>query len=677
LEEVYNTGTRAYTFDSFVWNNAQNELNSSQNSVATAVINTNNITPVTTDLINIRIQNVLIPGDERTPITSESNLFLDSVQIPLDGTQASSTNILNASATINGSQIEVTFTILENTYLETYAIIANCYNEANQISNAVDLKVSTAVNDANTDTIQLGTYPSAPAVGFHFLTHYQADDVTKAFDQITASTEDIQSVFFQIIDSGGGINELINFQLLIQDQDSNTVLERLILTADQLPYSDLRNFVIDPSSTRIQVSATETSTGIYDFIYAFQFWEGWANYENIAFVCQARFRQTLPDGSKVSFTKEFVSSVINSYVYDATITDNAEPQVLRQTIEYLDPVTFDDIGRIRQTGKTLIRATFTDTNPSTNDLGLQPLAPENYVYETLLLFGGTGYLNINDQNNAQGKNVRFHAHRPNVSTFWEEVSGYPSYNAKVERLTFNSIKIEGVVDGQAIADYYGGFDCLKVSARVDKVREPIELVCFIVETVANVPIDVPFDVAVVESPASGQIIWELQEGTQFNQDALNIVNRTGLGTTELNGVQQEVCLKQEVNNFLNIEELYLEGNQIVGTPDTTVVTFSKLDRVFANNNALDGFIFDSWIQKQNLLVEFRNNGLVDAEINTLLNDFITKNAGDVSTLRVISLIDNSNGDNTTITLVNTLKGFNVDTEIINFNFTATVKRGGA
>jgi hypothetical protein len=121
----------------------------------------------------------------------------------------------------------------------------------------------------------------------------------------------------------------------------------------------------------------------------------------------------------------------------------------------------------------------------------------------------------------------------------------------------------------------------------------------------------------------------------------------------------------------------LEGNQIVGTPDTTVVTFSKLDRVFANNNALDGFIFDSWIQKQNLLVEFRNNGLTDAEINTLLNDFITKNAGDASTLRVISLLDNSNGDNTTITLVNTLKGFNVDTEIINFNFTATVKRGGA
>jgi hypothetical protein len=207
------------------------------------------------------------------------------------------------------------------------------------------------------------------------------------------------------------------------------------------------------------------------------------------------------------------------------------------------------------------------------------------------------------------------------------------------------------------------------------------------DTTWFVPLDGAFITTSTELTPTGTTEWIFnqhkasnQEGglpiTPFMSDNLNIVDRVNLSSFELNGDEQRVNVSnQDLDNIATID---ISGRQGVNEVDTFVL--EGAETVLMNDNGFSNVLIGkeldiaagSWFNKVNALLEIRSNGWDDAQINTFLIHVLTINNSNTFSGRIISLIGNSTGNDTTVNLVNQLNTFNITVEISWFTLNLTI-----
>jgi hypothetical protein len=119
--EIYNSGNRIFTLDTFTWSNEQNELNNGDTSSATVTIDSS-VALSTSDELVLSIQNIKQPAEENKVLTDADNLNIDRVLVALDGVSVNGTSLQNVTADFSGTTITLTFDVLENNYTDLYNI---------------------------------------------------------------------------------------------------------------------------------------------------------------------------------------------------------------------------------------------------------------------------------------------------------------------------------------------------------------------------------------------------------------------------------------------------------------------------------------------------------------------------------------------------------------------------
>ena len=642
--EIYNSGNRIFTLDTFTWSNEQNELNNGDTSSATVTIDSN-VALSTSDELVLSIQNIKQPNEENKALTDADNLNIDRVLVALDGVSVNGTSLQNVTADFSGTTITLTFDVLENNYTDLYGIVANIFSNSQTVSQAEILKISTAISDANTNTVIIDRYEDALETGHAFMPHYQPYLSENTSNNITASVEDHIIDLIRITDLSPSINQIESITVSVQDRNTGVLLEKYTALSSELPLTIERDFDLDDTE-RKQVSFVENGNSI-DISYGFQILEEWTQYESVFVRAEVLVTQTLADGSEAQFRKQFDSDdikVIDTFDYDLTTTDTNSPQVLIKSVEYTSPDGLTNYGSIRNTGKTLVKFTFEDKNTNTNSLDANPQTPINFVYEDLIPNRLTGYFNLVTNEDINSEKQRFHSHRVNQQSPFEEVFGFPTYNAKIERIDIKTAVMTALINADKITQQFGDdFECLNLSARIDKVQIPEPIFCF--DTGFDVPTDGSFEVYTLLNNPNGTFTFI--DGTTATYDNSSgipnttiIADRTSFPlnnpftANELNGTVQRVCF-EPANGINEIRSLRFIGQDLRNTFDVSLV--ENLDYIWLENNpnldefiAIDGRLYNNIIIRETNVSTLRlkavsiqviyNNNLTSLNLDSINGD---------------------------------------------------------
>ncbi len=472
--EVYQTGQTFYTLNSFVWNNAQNELNSGLLTSGTLVINKTSAFTSVSD-VTIKIQKL-------TDVFNESekqlqNYDYESLKVVLDGTPVAGTNIVSAVGTFSGTTATINFDIAAASYTGAYALYVSC-SEGTAIKDNQNIlvKVSDAINAADDTTVVFGTFTGSTRAEYNFNLHY-LDNIADSFNEVKSFIDDFVLCRFRVQDN----NTLINTfnSLTIRIRDNNTVLETFNVTSSELNNNTVtieRDFNLLPSDLRKNITFTDNGDGTIDVVYPFQILDNWVSAENVVLETIANYTQATAEGD-LDFTNNFISPVFDLGQYNLSKNGVSDPQVTLppSNIKFYDeaaiqggsPLNDAEVGVILSNAKTRVIATFEEDN--LNDFLADPSAPFTYPDNTPIENYLTAYLGINTNNNVQSEYIRFHNLRDNEVSVWESVQ--VGYYAELVRLDIDTATLTAVLDNEKLKEVFGeDFNCLKVTARLDKIQ---------------------------------------------------------------------------------------------------------------------------------------------------------------------------------------------------------------
>jgi hypothetical protein len=470
LGEVYQTGQQFYTLDSITWDNTEDELNNGLNTSATIELDK------LTGTFNAS-HDVIVKLIELTDIYDQNktllqNINLDTVQIKLDTVPNSSTNLINVVGDFSGSTATITLDVVAGTIGTSYALwVAVADGTATKANQNVLVKVSDVVSIADDSTVVFGTFPSAPKAEYNYNMHY-LDSVGDSFNEVKSYIDDIVLCRWRVQNLDIVNNTLNSFTFRIRS--GNQIIESFTVSADDLStgtYAKERIFNLLTGDTRKNIVVIDNGDGTYDFTYPFQITETMLNATNVVHETLATFTQDTAVGD-ISFTNNWISPTFNIGNYDQTKNGGGDPQVTAppSNIKYYTEDGLTEVGRILNTGKTLVVATFEEDN--LNDFNANPAAPFTYPDNTPLDNYLTAYFGLNDNNNAQGTYYRFHNLRDNEQSPFEQVPSLGgSYFARLERLDIDTAELTALLDSDKIKQKFGeDFECLKVTARLDRIQ---------------------------------------------------------------------------------------------------------------------------------------------------------------------------------------------------------------
>ena len=466
FNEVYQTGLKPYSFNSFVWDNNENELNSGRTSKGTAIIDKTSNFDANHDII-VKIQKLtdVFNQDE----TQLQNYDFDSVQIKLDGTLSSSTILQNVTGSFSGSTATIEFDVAPGTVTSAYALwISAADGTANKSNQNVKLKVSNAINAADDSTVIFGTYPNAPKAEYNYNLHY-IDEVNNSFNQVKSYIDDFLISRFRVENTNTGINTLESINIRIASD--NRILESFTITQDDFVNNVAtieRDFNLLSNDVRNNITFTDNLDGTIDVVYPFQILDNWVSSENVVQQTNATYTQSTVVGD-LEFTNTFISPLFQLGNYNLSKNNVGDPQITLppSTIKFYDETGTTEVGVILSNAKTRVIATFEEDN--LNDFNADPSAPYLYLDNEPIENYLTAYFGLNTNNNAQSEYYRFHNLRDNEDSMWDSVQ--VGYYAELIRVDIDTATLTAVLDNEKIKDLFGeDFECLKVTARLDKIQ---------------------------------------------------------------------------------------------------------------------------------------------------------------------------------------------------------------
>ncbi len=608
--EFLNGNDPFYTLvDTFVFDTGNDEIDRNQDSTATFQISSTNGNFTTSTDLELYIQE--ISDNFETLQTLQENLNIDRVLFVADGTPVSGTSVLNATATVNGGDptlIDVSFQIGTNTIDGQYFVKIAVSNDNSNINhNNIPLQVGIAGLVADETTINFDTYPDAPRTDYNFNTHYN-NDIINSYNEIVGCIEDRYLARFRVVNSAvlPVTNTLVDFEIQLKNRLTGEVFTSFIFTADNLPIDSTRNFKLSDTDFKNLVQVTETSTGVYDFVYGFQLWSGWIDQANLVFSTLCTFDQLTNTGEIIRFTKEFQSPDFIMWNYDTTINTLLEPQVLRspESIQMYDNDTNTEVKGIVKNRDTRVYATFQDDN--LDDLQVSSAAEL------------VGYLGINDLSTNQFTYEMFHSLIANdADRPWQQIDLEPDFNALITLISVKKCSIEAVLNWSKFKALFPSQEEFQISARMDKLI--VQASSFSIFT----DIDSSIDTFNIFTYSPLPVTYLFENGSSIvGTPPLNSISTTGNG---LNGTVQEVQISSD--DLSSITDLILIEADIINNVDLTKLT--GLTNLTIRDMNISGVLFADNIPLENLSLKENTGTMTSLDIsNTSPNNLDLEVIGD-------------------------------------------------
>ena len=455
FEEVLKTGQTFYQLNSFTFDNEANEIN--------------NLLPTTGTIV---LQNLIEDFDANYDLIfkicktaanfNQNNTFLenieyDSIQTKMDGIE---TDVLGykVKTVVSGNVATTSIEIPPNT-LQNYALWVTVADGSFNFTNQnVLCRIGKAVSIVDDSVVQ---FPDE----YNYNYHYDLN-IANAFNDVKSFVGDYVLSRFQV-----KISELETTfnSILLRIIGDNAILESFQVNANQLNFELDRQFLLPTTDIRRKVIVEKTVIGtdqFFDITYPFLVRENWGKMTNV-------YQETVINctQNEIVFTKSWKSLNFNIGFYNQTKNSFADPQIVSPPsfIKYFDE-SLNEVGKILNTGKTIVIAVFIENNLGDLMSEPNPIPNPYFIYPPMSTEPGylTGYFGLE----INGKYFQFSHAQPNEPSMFEPYLGV-DYFPMVNRENINAVQMLCKIDAQKLRNELGINleSCIKISARIDKIPD--------------------------------------------------------------------------------------------------------------------------------------------------------------------------------------------------------------
>jgi hypothetical protein len=462
FEEVLKTGQTFYKLNSFTFDNEANEINNLLPTKGTIVIqniNTNEFlgSDTFTEDYDIIFKLCKIDANFNQTKTFLENIEYDSIQTKMNGIEIDVFGY-KVKPTIEGNEniVEIYFEIPPND-LQNYALWVTISRGDNAFTNQnVLCRIGKAVSIVDDSVVQ---FPDE----YNYNYHYDLD-IANAFNDVKSFVGDYVLSRFQV-----KISELETTfnSILLRIIGDNAILESFQINANQLNFELDRQFLLPTTDIRRKVIVEKTVIGtdqFFDITYPFLVRENWGKMTNV-------YQETVINctQNEIVFTKSWKSLNFNIGFYNQTKNSFADPQIVSPPsfIKYFDE-SLNEVGKILNTGKTIVIAVFIENNLGDLMSEPNPIPNPYFIYPPMSAEPGylTGYFGLE----VNGKYFQFSHAQPNEPSMFEPYLGV-DYFPMVNRENINAVQMLCKIDAQKLRKELGINleSCIKISARIDKI----------------------------------------------------------------------------------------------------------------------------------------------------------------------------------------------------------------
>ncbi|MHA2085272.1 MAG: hypothetical protein ACXABD_16065 [Candidatus Thorarchaeota archaeon] len=469
---IWSTGPSFVSVGAVTWDTPEGVLDAGRTSVCNVEI----VSPgsISGQAYSLKIQSLISPNasGDYADITDFS-----TVEGTVNGGAVSGGNFATCEVSqVSGQDAVLTFTVNPTIYTDRYIVWLEVENGEYQNQNLL-IDVNSAFTGVDDSFIQFfggideqyaftAQYTIDALQGFKevrgavedYITARWGVESTDAGTEITAINIRVQSI------AGGGVQSGESFSFSKEEMEAGLIQ---IDRGFSIPENDiaLRRFII----------VDDQGTGI-NFQFPFQLQE---SYDGLSLVCEVEFTQTVATGEVLSGRRAFYSPPFEVSGYNETLADDVSepiigPSSLPQTSNGFfleDANTGALLNTIPKDPGSLVAVTCVFEN-ATNvfpDFNQQPPAPFEYD-------GGTnedylcGFITVTDGS----KSFQFRTYGVNEDN--PIVSGVNNPVIADARTDVNSgplnFQIRGVFNVDELIKFFGDFECLTFTARMNKVQTP-------------------------------------------------------------------------------------------------------------------------------------------------------------------------------------------------------------
>jgi len=523
--EFLNGGPQKYTRESFSWDNSENTLDYTQQTKGIAQIKTSVGNFTTGTRLSVRIQEINAIDDETKTLLE--NINEDRVQVLADGTPVSSTNVLNATATVNAGDntlIDLEFEILPYQYQSNYMVVVAVSNDDLAINHEnIIMTVDVATAGVDTSDWVLSAYPGSSIDTISLNPHYDMD-IGNAFNNMVGTVEDRVLARWKFEDQSS--DKVINkLKAVVKSRDGSQEFANYEVTPQQIENAGgtitmSRGFILATGDPRNSLSVVKTGNE-YVFDFAFQLWETQTEVDDLIFSFIVTGQQTLQTQEVFTANKEWRTAIlgysINSNPSDYTnilgynLSRNegtqADPKYLWESTSYSDLASGTPLDSLGKNGTTKIDAVF---------------APDPTVLTTPPDIADiVGYMGIRPCGGGQFEYRSFTTYQSPESDSpfedWDD-SGNTTFLDKIIDGS-DKIHIRANIDYDKLKLAYPDVDQFELSFRVDKVQEFIPTTTYVISGNSRVSgVDnINFDTTALNGANVTADLLELDD-TEFDYD---------------------------------------------------------------------------------------------------------------------------------------------------------------
>lgn len=467
---TYANGPRFATLESVNWLFGD-VLDSGRRSSCVVQIDTGNVSASGLDYV-LRIQEL---NDPKEGLSYQENTKLSEVKGVVNGQGGNTDTLLNVSASSNTSGLELIFTVEAAKISDRYIVWLELSNGTT--SQNISIDVNTAESGTDDSVIDFEVYPSGSISQYSFLPHYQtvtnlgfpncrgaAEDIFLArFRFANDDTENttITGVKFKVASIEGGNDQRgESFGFSKSDIDNGVLIDR--------------GFPIPEDSERRKIKIEADGNG-YNVDFPFQLRSEWSQIDDLALITTVEFTQVLANGAVLSGSRSFYSPPFEVAPYNVTLADDVSEPILSGVGVGFNGVVITD----NSTGNAVlsipkkkgaeftIDASFENVNNVFPDFNQEPSAPFTYQNNVFIDQYLCGYIGLTD-----GEKVyQFSNLRNNLDQEFITAPAGGDKFAELETTAINAI-ISAKVKTDDLLDFFGDFECLTITARLDKIQFP-------------------------------------------------------------------------------------------------------------------------------------------------------------------------------------------------------------
>ena len=373
--EFLNGGTAKYSVNSFAWDNAENQLDYTQQTKGIAQIETSGADFTAASEVIVKIQEINSIDDETQTLLA--NINDNRVKVEANGTPSSGANLLNVTATLNADpkKIDLEFEVKSYEYTGNYMVSVVVINNTASINHEnVILTVDVANAGVDTSDWVLTAYPSSSIDDISLNPHYEMD-ITEAFNNMVGTVED-RILARWVFEDQSTDKTITKLKATLRSKNGSQVFDTYEVTPEQIEdaggtIDTTKGYILASGDPRNSLKVVKTGN-IYTIDYGFQLWDSMVNVDDLIFVFSVDGQQTLQTGETFSANKNWETAILgysinsnptdytNILGYDLSRNEGtqADPKYLFESVDYSDlasGITLDSIGK---NGTTKIDVTF-------------------------------------------------------------------------------------------------------------------------------------------------------------------------------------------------------------------------------------------------------------------------------------------------------------------------------